>query len=428
MIPCKQHTRLSVIRVSCERLFVQYHKMRRSFRALGINLLLCAASVSIFFGGAEVLARLKYTPQKNQPHPNSMFDYDKEKIFGLKKSFSGMFKDLPFTTNSFGHRSPEIAVEKPEGTKRVLVLGDSVMFGHRLLDHETSSHFLEQSLNGHYAELGEGSSVEVINTAAPGNATYQEYYDLERGLKFDPDVIVLQFTLNDVIEHNTFWLFRDIGVEVTNKENEGSYLFGHDDMSYTDNMLKQNSAFYLFLKDMYGRMRFKDVTGENIVEKAEQEQLFTTIKMIDEPEHPRVKKEWDNCLTWMRKITTLAKEKGIPLILVATPLDFQLGWESRLAYPQHILRNFAEEEEIQFVDLLETLQKMYAESAEEEPVETKEEIDRIIRETDMSTSDPFAEFWAIYFLEYIHPSVKGNELIVSILEPFVLKELQSSAE
>ena len=397
--------------------------MRRNLRALGINLLLCIASVSIFFGSVELLARIKYTPQKTE-YPGN-FEYDKEKAFRLKSSFQGLYYDMPFTTNSFGLRNAEITVEKPKDTRRVLMVGDSVFFGHRMLDDETSSVFLEQALNQHLAETEENFSVQVINTATPGNATYQEYFDLERGLKFDPDVIVLQFTLNDVIEHYASWIFKDMGLERSEKENH-DYLLGHANVSSADNLRKQHSAFYLFLKDMYGRVRFQDVTGENIVEKAQQEEILTALNMITNPEHPKVLREWDNSLVLMRKMTNLAKERGIPFILIATPLDFQLGHEKKDAHPQRILQAFAKEEGIEFIDLLETLHKLYAESVVDEPVETREEIDRIIRETDMSASDPFAEFWAIYFLEYIHPSIKGNELIVSLLKPVVLNALDTT--
>jgi lysophospholipase L1-like esterase len=216
-----------------------------------------------------------------------------------------------------------------------------------------------------------------------------------------------------------------MGMERSEKENH-DYLLGHANVSSADNLLKQHSAFYLFLKDMYGRVRFKDVTGENIVEKAQEEEVLTALNMIVNPEHPKVIKEWENNLVLMRKMTNLAKERGIPFILIATPLDFQLGHEKEFAHPQRILKKFSEEEGIEFIDLLETLHRLFAESIVGEPVETTEEIDRIIRETDIGSSDPFADFWAIYFLEYIHPSIKGNELIVSLLKPVVLNALDTT--
>ena len=406
--------------------------MKGNIRALGINLLLCVASISIFFGGVELLARLKYTPQKIEYI--GVFEYDRENAFRLRSNFEGEYNDVTFSTNSLGLRGAEISVEKPENTKRVLVLGDSVMFGHQVLGDETASYFLEQELNKHFAELEENISVQVINAAVPGNSAYQEYHDLMRGLELGPDVIVLQFSLNDVMDHWASWMFEDMGLDNSEKRNQ-DYLFGRSNMPYADHLLKQHSAFYLFLKDMYGRVRFQDVTGDNIVEKAGKEEFAWANKIVNEPEHPKVLEGWENCLKWMREMTNLASKKDIPFILMASPLEFQLSREKKFAHPQRILQTFAVEEGIYFVDLLDILRGMYAESAVGEPVETAEEIDKIIVETREEVEritiatgtgafNPFEDFWYEYFVEYVHPSLRGNELIADTLKPVVLNKLQ----
>ena len=379
----------------------------RQLKGLGINLLLCISTVIIFTGGLELLARMKYTFQshkQNSPITYDIFDYDKEKAFQLKKNYSGLFVEVPFTTNSLGHRSPEVAPEKPKNTKRVLVLGDSISFGHKVMDNETYAYFLEEALNRHFDELGEDIAIEVINTAAPANSPYQEYFDLKRGLTFDPDAIILQLTLNDI--------------------SDMPYITIIDFQKHIDRIFKERSALYLFLKDVGSRIRFQDITGENISEKAQQQEIDIARSMINDPNHPEVLKVWDMAFKWIQKMTDLAKEKEIPLILIATPIDFQLGRIKKDAHPQRILEVFAVKEGIHFVDLLDTLQRMYAESAVGEPVETREEIDRIIRETDMSTSDPLAEFWAIYFSDYDHPSAVGHKFISDVLQPVVLNALQ----
>ena len=46
---------------------------------------------------------------------------------GLDANWNGR----PFRTNSHGHRSPEVSVEKPPGTYRVVVLGSSNSMGAR---------------------------------------------------------------------------------------------------------------------------------------------------------------------------------------------------------------------------------------------------------------------------------------------------------
>jgi lysophospholipase L1-like esterase len=86
--------------------------------------------------------------------------------------------------NSFGLRGPEPAPVKARGTKRLLVLGDSVA----------------APPDGFVALLGRrlAPSWEVINAAVPGYTTYQERRLLERDLlPLRPDLVVLQYCLND---------------------------------------------------------------------------------------------------------------------------------------------------------------------------------------------------------------------------------------
>lgn len=94
--------------------------------------------------------------------------------------------------NSLGMRDPERTVQKPSGVRRVVVLGDSMTWGWGANDGERYTDVLER-------ELGPG--VEVLNFAVPGYGTDQEYWTLtERAAAFEPDVVLLCFILNDVIE------------------------------------------------------------------------------------------------------------------------------------------------------------------------------------------------------------------------------------
>jgi len=102
------------------------------------------------------------------------------------------------TINSQGWRSPEFSVEKPAGTYRVLVLGDSFMAAVQVGDQETFSRVLEQRLNA--ANLGR--RVEVINFGVPSWGSDQQYLALrEYGLRLKPDLVVVAFyAQNDVAE------------------------------------------------------------------------------------------------------------------------------------------------------------------------------------------------------------------------------------
>ncbi len=101
--------------------------IKNTLRKIIINLLLSLISIILFFGVAEVISRMKYTPQKIDY--KWIFEYDKDKVYRLKKNHIGSFADRDVITNSQGYRDSEIPIQKPLNTIRILVIGDSITFG-----------------------------------------------------------------------------------------------------------------------------------------------------------------------------------------------------------------------------------------------------------------------------------------------------------
>ncbi len=92
-------------------------------------------------------------------------------------------------TNAHGHRGPEYTLSKPEGTLRIMILGDSFGYGLGLPYEKTLAAILAEELNG----------VEILNTSVPGYATTQEYLAFKRDcMDFDPDLVIIMFCPNDV--------------------------------------------------------------------------------------------------------------------------------------------------------------------------------------------------------------------------------------
>jgi lysophospholipase L1-like esterase len=100
-------------------------------------------------------------------------------------------------TNSFGLRSPEVAVPKPEGTFRILLLGDSFTFGLRAPDDAVLARRLEQRLRA-----GGYPSVEVVNAGVLSYCPLLEYLQYRHSLHvLEPDLVVLNFDMSDVQDH-----------------------------------------------------------------------------------------------------------------------------------------------------------------------------------------------------------------------------------
>ncbi len=114
-------------------------------------------------------------------------------IYELRPQLDVIFKRQRLTTNRDGFRDRDYPPVKRPGTKRILGLGDSIMFGWGVAQEETYLDQLETMLN-------ERSSTpwEVLNTAVPGYNTVMEVATLEaRGLSFEPDLVIVGFCGND---------------------------------------------------------------------------------------------------------------------------------------------------------------------------------------------------------------------------------------
>ena len=81
-------------------------------------------------------------------------------------------KNVPYRTNSDGFRDREPGEKRP-GVPRVVVLGDSYVFGWAVLEAETFPTRAEALLRR------EGRAVEILNAGVPGYNTEQESYLLE---------------------------------------------------------------------------------------------------------------------------------------------------------------------------------------------------------------------------------------------------------
>lgn len=118
---------------------------------------------------------------------------DPATIYELKPNLDGSFLGRPVRTNSHSMRGREISREKPAGVRRIIGLGDSVMFGWGVHAEESYMGILAD-------ELGGGSRpIEVLNLAVPGYNTVMEVAGFRsRALAFDPDLVLLHVVNNDL--------------------------------------------------------------------------------------------------------------------------------------------------------------------------------------------------------------------------------------
>lgn len=98
--------------------------------------------------------------------------------------------DVMVDINSDGHRDKEYPVTKND-KYRIIFLGDSLTFGWGVEEEETFATLIEENLNS-------DSPTEVINFGTGNYNTEQEVnLFLEKGLKYNPDKVVLFYFIND---------------------------------------------------------------------------------------------------------------------------------------------------------------------------------------------------------------------------------------
>ena len=140
----------------------------------------------------EVWVRLSWDEKKGTP---GFFVSDPVRGQRLGENYDGWFAGVPVHTNSLGFRATrEYDLKKAPATFRILVLGDSVTFGHGAV-HDYPS-LLEPLLKQWRPDV----DWQVWNLGVPGYNTGQELAQLlELGPAYQPDLVIVGFFINDII-------------------------------------------------------------------------------------------------------------------------------------------------------------------------------------------------------------------------------------
>ena len=144
----------------------------------------------------ETWTRITWNPKRGNP---GLYLADPVRRQRLVPNYRGWFAGVRVEINSLGLRDRrEYRLEKPTGTFRILVLGDSVTFGHGSVYEHTYPYLAEQLLKQWRPDV----RWEVWNAAEPGYNTSQELAQLyEVGPQFTPDLVIVGFYGNDVYDN-----------------------------------------------------------------------------------------------------------------------------------------------------------------------------------------------------------------------------------
>jgi lysophospholipase L1-like esterase len=273
----------------------------------------------------------------------TIFIRDETLGWRLQPGAESTWGGVPVKINGKGLRGPELPYKKPEGATRILYLGDSVTFGFMLPRHEETFPYQVETL----LEQQHNDPIETINAGVGGYSPWQEYrYFAQEGIKYDPDLVVVSFVLNDVtekfelIQYGGYWE----GFQIT-----------HTRFSAFDDWASHSSLLY-FLKQLGIYLHSR----QEVRQKAIVQQTLEVEMLARQPDHPDVQAAWAITLDNLEDIVVLAQDQDIPVILVSFPFAFQFEDVEGLSAPQQRLAQFAHDHDLPVLNLLPLLNEQLA--------------------------------------------------------------------
>jgi lysophospholipase L1-like esterase len=321
--------------------------------------------------------------------PVSDFFWQSDPILGVKLVANkrgrfvkpGLF-DVHVETNSHGFRDREHAYEKPAGTKRVVILGDSYMEALQVPLERSLTALLEKRLRDRKVPA------ETINLGVSAYGTGREYLMLrEHGIKHKPDLVLLFFVGNDLINNNIhlegtpyvpYPVLDGNGLLARNGNGEPRFTPIHDTESrfgfLTGFLREYSSAYRLLRMTIEGSPQLHELlyrfgimstpagggkgTGDNLG-------LYEIYRVA---EQDAFKESWRLTENLLLEVDRLAAKNGAKLVVVLVPAPWEVYpelWESirdqvpemrRVALdvnqPSRHLISFLQSRKIPHIDLL----------------------------------------------------------------------------
>lgn len=322
------------------------------------NIILLTVTLIVCLGIIELTLQL--TSPKNCGQRDELLHHSY--AANCSSSFKTHEWDIISGTNSHGLRDDEIHLGDISGnyTYRILALGDSFTLGYGVEKEESFPEVLEKKLQ-------EKLQVEVINSGVTSYSPILEYlYLRERGLKFKPDMVILNFDMSD--------LQNDYEYEKLASFDENGYLVGIP--STNQNFLETAYQKIKIIKFLESPLVALDsrISGDRYVTRISSSSHFYDIKydkyaLTRENYKPSSDKEhWERTFKYIELINKLCVSNDIKLVLVTYPYGHQVsgeewsagrhnfGFEKGKVYsdkPNDILKKFAQEKEIEFINLFE---------------------------------------------------------------------------
>lgn len=232
-----------------------------------------------------------------------------------------------FRINARGLRDDrDFPYEKPRGVRRIVSLGDSFTAGYEVDGDETFSSVLEQTLRG------AGHRVEVLNAGVSGYSNAEALVYLERELlRYEPDVVLLSFFANDLVDNTRSGLFALRDGELVQVADRYVPAGGLGDFLNTNpifNWLSGYSNAFVFAKEQLTHIVKRQIVARNRAnveaadagdasegDGASPEEAEDRSSASSQPDPERAL-----AVAILDRLYEVCRERGIPLIIQSIPI------------------------------------------------------------------------------------------------------------
>ncbi len=274
-------------------------------------------------------------------------------------------------------RTSSFERQKPPGTRRVLVIGDSWAWGYRLADDETFAHRLEERLRTRPVQGVE--SVEVLNAGVIASSITHSWESLRyNDVEFQPDVVIINFCDNDISDltgdrsispkmydmlKKTVWIAPVryfVAKSIENRHEEVlAAVANNEGLELTDGRfgVKPWISHIEWPADIQSFLKSKERIPLSDIEALLQLYYYSEPSLIlpytreDDEVTARLWKVWENELV---KIRDLGREKNFEVIVNVFPIFpriYETQFDDRDT-PEKIIREICERHGIRMVDTL----------------------------------------------------------------------------
>ena len=238
--------------------------------------------------------------------------------------------------NKDGFIGRDYVYQKPENTVRILTIGDSLTEAFQVSEEESYPQLLEDGLKGNFRD----TNFEVLNMGIAGYGTQREYYVLkDRGLKFNPDIVILGFfTGNDFSDNMSENIDSDAYFSKYRELKNQIKLFARNHFSIWRFILRKKSKnkvlAYLLNKKNTDVIKKTDIEKDGLVD---------------------IKEQLDRTVALVKDVKELTDGNNVALVVAILPSAGQVYGDDKNSDELELERGlmlFLEREQIDYVDLL----------------------------------------------------------------------------